>query len=168
MDYRPNVDAALWFTESILPLIVERHPDTKLYIVGQKPHSSLQSLSGNKHVEITGWVSEVQPFLRAADVYVAPLRMGAGTRLKMLEAMASGCAVAATTVAASGLVAEAQNAMLLADTETTFANVVVRLLESPEQRVTLGEQAQQVVRRFYDWSALLPCLLQIHRDIAGG
>ena len=168
MDYRPNVDAVLWFTDAILPRIAERFADTKLYIVGQKPHNSLQALSGNAHVEITGWVSEVQPFLHAADVYVAPLRMGAGTRLKMLEAMASGCAVAATPVAASGLVAEAQKAMLLAETETAFANTVIRLLESPEQRAALGEQAQEAVRRFYDWSALIPCLLQIHQDVADG
>jgi glycosyltransferase involved in cell wall biosynthesis len=168
MDYRPNVDAMLWFTESVLPLIVQRVPDSKLYIVGQKPHGSLQSLSGSKHVEITGWVAEVQPFLHAADVYVAPLRMGAGTRLKMLEAMASGCAVVATPVAASGLVAEAQPTMILAESETAFANAVIQLLETPQQRAELGKQAQQAVRRFYDWSALVPCLLQIHRDIIGG
>lgn len=168
MDYRPNVDAALWFTESILPLIHRRFPDTKLYIVGQKPHNALRSLSERENVEITGWVAEVQPFLNAADIYVAPLRMGAGTRLKMLEAMAAGCAVVGTPVAASGLVPEAQRAMVLAENEAEFADAVINLLNAPEQRATLGAEAKQVVRRHYDWSALIPCLLQIHQDILSG
>jgi glycosyltransferase involved in cell wall biosynthesis len=168
MDYRPNVDAALWFTGTILPLIRRRCPDAKLYIVGQKPQFSLQSLSEKNNVEITGWVAEVQPFLHAAAVYVAPLRMGAGTRLKMLEAMASGCAIVATPVAASGLEPETQAAMLLADSETTFADAVIRLLEAPEERAELGLRAREAVRRFYDWSALIPCLLQIHREVLDG
>lgn len=168
MDYRPNVDAALWFTSSILPLVQNRIPDTKLYIVGQQPHRALRTLRERENVEITGWVAQVQPFLYAADLYVAPLRMGAGTRLKMLEAMAAGRAVVATSVAASGLVDETQRTMILADNEQEFASAVVRLLQTPEERAQLGEAAQQVVRRHYDWSALIPCLLQIHRDVAGG
>lgn len=168
MDYRPNVDAALWFTESILPQIRRRCPNTKLYIVGQKPHSSLHALGEHEYVEITGWVAEVQPFLQRAAVYVAPLRMGAGTRLKLLEAMASGCAIVATPVAASGLVPEAQAAMKLADSETEFADAVIRLLEAPQQQNELGAAAQTAVRRFYDWSALIPCLLEIHQEIASG
>lgn len=168
MDYRPNVDAMLWFTQSVLPGIIERRPDVKLYIVGQKPHGSLQALSENRHVEITGWVPEVQPFLHSAAVYVAPLRMGAGTRLKILEAMASACAVVATSVAAAGLVQEAQQALVLADSEQAFSDAVVRLLENPSERDTQGQAAQEAVRHHYDWSALLPCLLKIHQDIAGG
>jgi glycosyltransferase involved in cell wall biosynthesis len=168
MDYRPNVDAMLWFAGSILPQIRRRFPDTKLYIVGQKPPAVLHSLSELENVEITGWVAEVQPFLNAADLYIAPLRMGAGTRLKMLEAMAAGCAVVATPVAASGLVPEAQHTLVLVENETEFADAVIRLLDAPEQRAALGAQAQQVVRRHYDWSALIPCLLEIHWDIVGG
>jgi glycosyltransferase involved in cell wall biosynthesis len=168
MDYRPNVDAALWFGDAILPQVRRQYPDTKLYIVGQKPHPSLHSLSQRDYVEITGWVAEVQPFLHAADLYVAPLRMGAGTRLKMLEAMASGCAIVATDVAASGLVPEAQRAMVLANGETEFADAVIRLLDTPKQRATLGAEAQQAVRQHYDWSALIPCLLEIHRNITSG
>ncbi|HLU10557.1 MAG TPA: glycosyltransferase [Oceanobacillus sp.] len=166
MDYRPNVDAALWFASSILPLIQSRIPETKLYIVGQQPHHALHALGDN--IEVTGWVAEVQPFLYAADLYVAPLRMGAGTRLKILEAMAAGRAVVGTPVAASGLVPEAHQAMVLTSNEKDFADAVIRLLKSPEERAALGAEAQQVVRRHYDWSALIPCLLQIHQDVVGG
>ena len=115
-----------------LPLIRARCPDARLYIVGQKPHASLQTLREDDHVEITGWVAEVQPFLHAAQVYVAPLRMGSGTRLKILEAMAAGCAVVATSAAVAGLDAEARDALMIADSETDFADSVISLLETSE------------------------------------
>lgn len=168
MDYRPNVDAMQWFTGSIFPKIRENFPEARLYIVGQKPHASLQTLREDDHVEVTGWVAQVQPFLCAAQVYVAPLRMGSGTRLKILEAMAARCAVVATSAAVAGLDAEARAALVIADTETAFADGVTRLLGDEGKRQALGEQAQQVVRERYDWSALIPCLIDIYRKIGLG
>ncbi len=78
MDYRPNVDAMQWFTNAILPKIRAVCPEARLYVVGQKPHASLQGLREDDAIEVTGWVAQVQPFLHAAQVYVAPLRMGSG------------------------------------------------------------------------------------------
>lgn len=168
MDYRPNVDAMQWFSGDILPLIRAQCPDARLYIVGQKPHTSLDTLREDDHVEVTGWVAQVQPFLHAAQVYVAPLRMGSGTRLKILEAMAAGCAVVATSAAVAGLEREAREALVVADSETAFADGVIRLLNDAKQRQALGEQAQRVVRKYYDWSALIPCLIDIYRDVGLG
>lgn len=168
MDYRPNVDAMQWFTSAILPKIRARCADARLYVVGQKPHPNLQALRADDSVEVTGWVADVQPFLHAAQVYVAPLRMGSGTRLKILEAMAAGCAVVATSAAVAGLDAETRSALEVADTESAFAERVIALLEAPEQRQKLGEQAQATVRRHYDWSALIPDLLTIYRTIGLG
>jgi glycosyltransferase involved in cell wall biosynthesis len=165
MDYRPNIDGARWFADAILPRIREQMPDARLYVVGQKPHASLQTLCEQEAIEVTGWVPEVQPFLHAAGVYVAPLRMGSGTRLKILEAMAAGCAVVATSVAAAGLHDDARRALLLADGESTFAEAVIGLLRQPDRRAELGAQAQTVVRQHYDWSALIPCLLEIYGQI---
>jgi polysaccharide biosynthesis protein PslH len=164
MDYRPNVDAMLWFSEAIFPLIRQGVPDVKLYIVGQKPHRSLQALRELPGIEITGWVADVQPFLQAADVYIAPLRMGSGTRLKLLEAMATGCAVVATTAAASGLAPQVQNSLTLADDAASFAQNVITLLHNPERRAILGAAAQTDVRRVYDWSALIPTLLSTYEE----
>jgi glycosyltransferase involved in cell wall biosynthesis len=168
MDYRPNVDAMQWFTGSILHKIRDRCPEAQLYIVGQKPHSSLQTLREDDSVEVTGWVAQVQPFLRAAQVYVAPLRMGSGTRLKILEAMAAGCAVVATSAAVAGLEEEARTALKIADGEGDFADAVIELLENPKQRQKLGQKAQQIVRKDYDWAALIPSLLNIYRNIGLG
>lgn len=168
MDYRPNVDAMLWFTDAVLPLVTEQVPDARLYIVGQKPHSRLEGLRVKKNVEVTGWVAEVQPFLQAAEVYVAPLRMGSGTRLKILEAMASGCAVVATSTAASGLLPEAKRAMLIADDADSMAQAVITLLQDPAQRQALGDAARDAVRQYYDWSVLIPKLLAVYKEIGLG
>ncbi len=164
MDYRPNVDAMVWFTENVLPLVQQRIPDTRLYIVGQKPHTRLEKLRHKNNVEITGWVQEVQPFLRGAGVYVAPLRMGSGTRLKILEAMASGCAVVATQIALSGMRPDANQAMIVRDDAEGMAREIITLLENPVRRQELGNKAQAYVKHYYDWSVLIPELLKIYRD----
>ncbi len=168
MDYRPNIDAMQWFTSAILPKIRAQCPDARLYIVGQKPHASLQPLREDDDIEVTGWVAQVQPFLQAAQVYIAPLRMGSGTRLKILEALAAGCAVVATSAAVAGLSPETRDALVIADSEPAFAEAVIRLLKQPDERHKLGQQGQQIVRKFYDWSALTPCLLDIYADMGLG
>jgi glycosyltransferase involved in cell wall biosynthesis len=161
MDYRPNVDAMLWFADHILPQIKETH----LTIVGQKPHPRIQHLSERENISLTGWVDTVPPYLYAADVYIAPLRMGSGTRLKILEAMASGCAIVATTIAASGLSNDAKSALVIADDERTFAEAVTDLLHHPEKRQVLGHQARKIVKAEYDWSALIPKLLKAYQGV---
>lgn len=168
MDYRPNIDAMLWFVHAILPLVRSEKPAARLYIVGQKPHASLEALRDLPGVEITGWVADVQPFLRAAAVYIAPLRMGSGTRLKLLEAMAAGCATVATTTAAAGLNSAVRDQMMIADGERDFAAAVSRLLGDPTERQKLGEAARAAVHSAYDWSALLPCLLALYGELSGG
>jgi polysaccharide biosynthesis protein PslH len=164
MDYRPNVDAMLWFADSILPQITDAH----LTIVGQQPHSRIQHLPQRENISLTGWVDSVQPYLDAATVYIAPLRMGSGTRLKILEAMASGCAIVATSIAAAGLSDEAKSAMLIADDETVFANAVSALLQNPDKRAELGKCAKQMVRAHYDWSVLIPRLLNVYQEVRIG
>jgi len=164
MDYRPNVDAMLWFHEVILP----RLPQAHLFVVGQKPTPRLQALAQDERVHLTGWVDSVMPYLRAAQVYIAPLRMGSGTRLKLLEAMACGCAIVATSTAASGLSAQARAAMLLADDAASFAQAIQSLLDDPARRAALGQQARAAVAQEYDWSQIIPRLLAIYEEIGHG
>jgi glycosyltransferase involved in cell wall biosynthesis len=154
----------LWFANDVLPRITAQ-TDAHLYIVGQKPHPRLDTLRDNPHITITGWVEEVQPYLHAADVYVAPLRMGSGTRLKILEAMASGCALVATPTAAAGLLTSAHEHMIVTAEASQMANAVRNLLQQPPKRVKLGEQAQTYIREHYDWSVLVPRLLDVYREL---
>lgn len=168
MDYRPNVDAMLWFTGEVLPRVQARHPDVKLYIVGQKPHTLLDVLRTKPNIEITGWVPHVQPYLHAASIYVAPLRMGSGTRLKLLEAMASRCAIVATNIAATGLSDRVRAALCLADDAEAQAAAIARLLTNADERDQMGTQLQRLAEQEYDWRALTPALINIYREIGLG
>lgn len=165
MDYRPNVDAMVWFGETILPRVQQHIPDAKLYIVGQKPHARIEKLRARRGIEITGWVQDVRPFLYGADVYVAPLRMGSGTRLKILEAMAAGRAVVATPTAVSGMSSGVREAALITDTPAEMANAIIALLQNPNRREELGEHARRYVKQHYDWPVLIPRLLAIYKEL---
>lgn len=168
MDYRPNVDAVEWFYESIFPLVRERFPQTRLLIVGRNPHRRLASLAADDGVQVTGWVDSVQPYLHRATIYVAPLRMGSGTRLKILQAMAARCAVVSTSIGAAGLNDSVHSALSIADDAEDFAEKIVSLLAEESRRRALGQLAQDRVRRHYDWTALIPQLLRAYREIGLG
>jgi glycosyltransferase involved in cell wall biosynthesis len=168
MDYRPNVDAATWFAEAIFPRIRAHIANAQFVIVGQQPGAAISALAEQPAITITGRVPAVPLYLHRASVYVAPLRMGSGTRLKLLEAMAAGCAIVATTIAASGMNEATKAVLIIADDEATFASAVIALLHDPLKRRSLGEQAQAVVRAHYDWAALTPRLMQVYEDTGGG
>ena len=101
---------------------------------------------------------EINPFLHAAAVYVIPLRMGSGTRLKLLQAMAMGAAIVATSLGAEGFPVTRGRELLLADTPEDFAQAVLCLFENPEQRTQLGKAARRFVEATYGWDALVPKL----------
>ncbi|NLX08703.1 MAG: glycosyltransferase [Chloroflexi bacterium] len=165
MNYRPNVDAALWFAENVLGRVRQQIPDAKFFVVGSQPHRRLDTLRERGDVEITGWVPDVNPFLHAAAVYVVPLRMGSGTRLKLLQAMAARRAIVSTTIGAQGLHAHDGVEMVLADSAADFARAVLDLLAHPERRAALGEAASVYVQAHYDWSAIVPCLLDVYEQV---
>lgn len=156
MDFRPNVDAVLWFAERILPRIQRSVPEAHFVIVGQKPHPRLDALRGRPGILLTGAVPHIQPYLAAADVYVAPLRMGSGTRLKLLEAMAMGCAVVSTQLGAEGIDVREGEHLMLADSPDAFAQAVLTLLYDKVRRKDIGAKAARLVRQRYDWSAIIP------------
>ena len=151
----------------ILPL-VQQQVDVQLYVVGQKPHKRIETLRDNPAIEITGWVPAIQPYLYAADVYVAPLRMGSGTRLKLLEAMASGCTVVATEVAASGLANAVGEALHIANDAPTMAETIVKLLKESDNKRATSARAVRFIQENYDWSILVPRLLDVYKEIGLG
>ncbi len=168
MDYRPNVDAMEWFCTSVLPAVFRECPGTFLTIVGRNPHPRIQALASDDRIQITGWVDSVQPFLRSATLFVVPLRMGSGTRLKILEAMAAGCAVVSTSTGASGLNADVRDVMIIADGATGFSQSVISLLGDANRRAMLGDRARKEVGNHYDWAVLIPHLLRAYEDIGLG
>lgn len=162
MDFRPNVDAVLWFAKEVWPLIRVEVSDVSFYVVGQRPHRRLDALREDQGVTLTGWVEDVRPYIADAAVYVAPLRMGGGTRLKLLEAMAMGKPVVATSLGAEGYPITDGRELILADSPAAFAQAVVSLLNSPARRVELGQTARAFVERRYDWRVIVPYIEQVY------
>jgi sugar transferase (PEP-CTERM/EpsH1 system associated) len=163
MDYRPNIDAMLWFGLKVLPLIRERCPGVRLQIVGMNPHPRLDVLRGDPSVEITGAVPDVRPYLRAAAVYVVPLRVGGGTRFKALEAMACARPIVSTSLGVEGLGAENGRELLLADRPDIFADAVLVLLrDEGKLRRYLGAQARRFVEERYRWETIVPRLEEVY------
>ena len=164
MDFRPNVDAILWFADHVLPRVKVAVPDVHVSIVGQRPHRRLDNLRSDPAVTLTGWVEDPRPYIARASVYVAPLRMGGGTRLKLLEAMATGRAVVATRLGAEGFPVQDGREMVLADTPDEFATAVVGLLRSPERREALEQAGRRFVEERYDWSVIVPRVEAVYGD----
>jgi sugar transferase (PEP-CTERM/EpsH1 system associated) len=173
MDFRPNVDAVTWFADQIWPMIKAEVPGVHFYVVGQRPHPRLDRLRADPALTFTGWVSgeRMRDHIAQATLYVAPLRMGSGTRLKLLQAMALGKAIVSTRLGAEGLAglpetqqaAEGQELVLVNDDDpTAFAAAVVALLQDPARRAGLGSAARAFVKAHYDWRVIVPCLEALH------
>jgi len=162
MDFRPNIDAALWFAREVLPEVARAVPNVKLLLVGQKPGVRLDALRADPRVCITGAVPHVQPYIGAASVYVAPLLAGGGTRFKLLEAMAMSRAVVSTRLGAEGFEVESGRELVLADAAREFAQAVIALLTDEQRRAALGARAREFVERSYDWSAIVPKLEEVY------
>ena len=147
----PNVDGVLHFVEDIWPRIAAARADARLKIIGGRPPPSLQALAGPR-VELTGFVSDLRPHLAAAAAVVVPLRLGGGTRLKIVEAMAMGKAIVSTRLGAEGIDAVQGRDILLEDQPAAFADAVVRLLAEPSLAAAIGRSARRLAVDRYSWS----------------
>jgi glycosyltransferase involved in cell wall biosynthesis len=165
MDFRPNVDATLWFARHVLPHIRAEAPHAHFLVVGQRPHRRLDPLRRQPGVTLTGWVEDVRPYIASAAIYVAPLRIGGGTRLKLLEAMAMARPVVATTLGAEGYPVTHGRELILADTPPAFAEAVLKLLRAPHRRIELGRAARAFVQQRYDWRTIVPRLEAVYAEL---
>lgn len=154
MDWLPNEDAMIYFCRDVLPAIRAEVPDVALTIVGRTPTPAVKKLAEERGVTVTGRVDDVRPFMRDALVYIVPLRIGGGTRLKIFEAMAMGKAVVSTTIGAEGLPVTDGEHVLLADDPATFARAVVHLIRDTGHRTRIEAAARALVLARYDWSAV--------------
>lgn len=151
MDWYPNEDAVSFFTDEVLPKIHERVPAVKFSIVGGNPSRRVQKLADRQGIVVTGRVADIKPYFEEATVFVVPLRIGSGTRLKILEALAMGKAIVSTSVGAEGLALRNGEEIFIADEPTDFAEAVNRLLTSAALRRRIGENGRARVERDYDW-----------------
>jgi sugar transferase (PEP-CTERM/EpsH1 system associated) len=166
MDWLPNEDAILYFADAILPLIKQKCPAVFLEVVGRSPSRKLQALAETeKSVRLTGRVEDIRPFVARGSVYVVPLRIGGGTRLKIFEAMAMGKAVVSTSVGAEGLPVRSGGNILMADSPQDFADSVTSLLRDPEERLRLGAAARNLVQEQYSWSKVADTFARTLQDV---
>ena len=161
MDYRPNVDAVLWFAEEVWPGIKAKRPSTTWAIVGQKPHARLEPLRDLDGVTITGWVDSMAPYLHGAKISIMPFRIGSGTRLKIIEAMAAKKPIVSTPIGAEGFPLRHDKELLLAETATGLETAVLHLLDSPTDQKRLGEAAHQFAQQ-YDWRNVVPQFEEVY------
>jgi polysaccharide biosynthesis protein PslH len=160
----PNIDGVTHFAQDIWPRIAATHPKARWKIIGGRPPPSLLALAGSR-VELTGFVSDLRPHLAAAAAVVVPLRLGGGTRLKIVEAMAMGKAIVSTTVGAEGIAAVPGRDILIEDEPASFADAVSRLLTKPDLAVRIGQSAKHLAVERYAWSGAAWALEGFYRRI---
>ena len=165
MDWYPNEDAVAFFADEVLPRIQESVPDVKFSIVGGNPSARVQKLAEKEGIVVTGRVPEIKPYFAEATVFVVPLRIGSGTRLKILEALAMGKAIVSTSVGAEGLDLKDGEEIFIADEPKVFAEAVTRLLKDPSLRRRIGESGRARVEQDYDWRSISEKLHQLYTKI---
>jgi len=163
MDYHANIDAALYFVAKVWPLIRARRPELRLVIVGANPPRPILDLRG-QGITVTGTVDDVRPYYQSALVSVVPLRVGGGTRLKVLEAMAAGTPVVSTTLGAEGLEVKPGADILIADLPDTMSDAVVYLQPYTTEWESIAGNARRLVEANYDWSVVGEKLVRLHGE----
>ncbi|HWC13040.1 MAG TPA: glycosyltransferase [Actinomycetota bacterium] len=163
--YQPNIDAARYLVEDIWPYVTHHRPDTKLILVGNSPPREIESLAKKmSSVEVTGRVPDVTPYLDLADLFVCPLRIGGGIKVKVLEALCRGKAIVTTSVGAQGI-ERASSAMVVEDDPHDFARAMVRLLRSDDARRTLEKRAAARASLLPTWDDAAEALMSAYETL---
>jgi glycosyltransferase involved in cell wall biosynthesis len=169
LDYRPNIEAVRWLVTEVLPRLFVDLPKARLFVVGDRPPAWLVAAGQrDARIAVTGPVPDEQPYLARAAVLVLPMRVGGGSRVKALVALASGVPIVTTRVGMEGLEAEPGVHYLCADTVDEWAQVLGQLLGEAVLRRRLAENGRELVKRCYDWSAIRPSLRAAYATLQEG
>ena len=151
LTYDANYNAVEYFLKEIFPLIRKQRPQVRLYLTGKNDGVDTSRLPLDDQVNLTGWLSDIRPRIAQSWVSVVPLRIGAGTRLKILESLALGTPVVSTTKGAEGLQLSAGRDLMIADTPQAFAQAVLDILEDKGKRLQLATTGKETACALYDW-----------------
>ena len=166
--YQPNLDAAEFLCDVILPRIRARRPDTALWLVGNAPPQALQARAERvPGIVVTGRVPDVRPYLSAADVVVCPLRVGGGIKVKVLEALAMRKATVTTSIGIQGLGPAIRDAVIVHDDPLRFAQATISLLDDPRRRRELETSAERFACTLPTWNDASQALIGAYRSLAG-
>ena len=166
MDWYPNEDAVLYFHEHIWPIIRGEIPEAEFYVVGQYPSPRVKALDSMNGVYVTGLVDDIRPYVASAAVFIVPLRIGGGTRLKILEALAMGKAVISSSIGCEGLDLTDGEDLIIADGPEEFAGWVIRLMRDEAERERLARSGRRKVVDHFGWDRMAEEMLRIYTDLA--
>jgi glycosyltransferase involved in cell wall biosynthesis len=161
----PNLEGALWLVREVWPLVLKQHPTAQLTLAGRSPPGEILALAG-PGVQVPGTLDDLRPLYAQASLFVAPIFWGAGIRIKLLEALASGLPIVTTRLAAEGL--NVSRSALFAERPQEWAGAIVRLLSDRALRSQLGAAGPPVVRRDYDWRRLAERLAGMYEGMLAG
>lgn len=164
MRYRPNIDAAAFFIAEVFPQILAARPNARIYIVGGDPPEEVTRLA-SEHVIVTGGVPDVRPYVRRASVVVVPLRMGGGTRLKVLEGLSMKKAMVSTSIGCEGIDVEDGTHLLIRNDADSFAKAVLQLLDAPAAGASLASAGYELVGRQYRWEMVVEKLERLYEQL---
>lgn len=164
MDYHANIDAVSWFARDVWPEIARKHSDLKFVIAGRDPAPEVQKLASDR-ILVTGTIEDVRPYYGTAQAVIVPLRVGSGTRLKILEAMAAGVPIVSTRLGAEGIDVTDNVHLLIADNGAELISAINYLFSSLEIRSRLVQAARDQVINLYDWSVVGKDLFSIYVDL---
>ena len=158
MDYKPNVDAMLWFVEHCWPSIVNKVPNAHLIIAGMNPNNDIVKLGHAANIEVTGFVDDIKPYFDRAHVFVAPFQIARGVQNKVLQAMACALPVVSTPLGAEGIACKDMHDILLANPPQDFIKHCVSLATTPNLQIDIGQQALTTINDHYAWESVLQAL----------
>jgi glycosyltransferase involved in cell wall biosynthesis len=150
-----NREAAIWFARTVFPRVKQEVPEAEFWIVGSHPNQEVRQLAEIPGVYVTGTVEDVRPYYARAAVSVAPYRYGEGTKLKVLEAMASGAPVVSTPIGCQGIEVKDGEHLLIVNSADEFASRIVQLLRNQELRRSMAARARSLIEREYAWKKIV-------------
>jgi polysaccharide biosynthesis protein PslH len=165
--YEPNVDAAVYFSKIIFPLVLKDVPNAKLFLVGNEPSTAIRLLTVNKQIEVTGFVNSLIPYYEAANVVICPLRIGGGIKMKVLEALSAGKAIVSTSVGAQGLgLGRHIQPVVIADEPSGFARKVIQFLVDPAERSRQEQKALAYSKMLPSWQHVSQQFANYYNEIS--
>lgn len=165
MDYKPNIDAILWFIANCWSQVKTQYPNAKLVIAGMNPSATIQKLGSSDDIVVTGFVDDIMPYFQSASIFIAPFQIARGVQNKVLQAMSCELPVVATSKGIEGIIHCAGEDVLLADTAEQFTKHCLDLLESVQLRESIGKVARQTILANYAWPEVLkPLTNQIEKN----
>lgn len=161
LHWPPNVQGIIWFATHVLPRVRDEVPDAVLTVIGKSPPRELE----REGIEVTGYVTDLAPYLAETGVFIVPLHAGGGMRVKILDAWGWELPVVSTTIGAEGISTQHDNNILIADTAQTFAEAVVRVLNDPALAQRLSEKGRQTILEAYDWRVIYAAWDDVYRSL---